>query len=130
MSPELCARIAEIPNIVGIKYSVPREMYVELTHLTRSRLIVSTAAEEEWLDNILELDWQVYLCSSPPYLLQSAVDRRMRRAEQDRFIRGERPVRTVDGRVLALDRSEDPRKRFSAVTGGHAAVELVERPFA
>jgi 4-hydroxy-tetrahydrodipicolinate synthase len=49
MSPELCARIAEIPNIVGIKYSVPREMYVELTHLTRSRLIVSTAAEEEWL---------------------------------------------------------------------------------
>jgi 4-hydroxy-tetrahydrodipicolinate synthase len=78
MSPELCARIAEIPNIVGIKYSVPREMYVELTHLTRGRLIVSTAAEEEWLDNILELDWQVYLCSSPPYLLQSAVDRRMR----------------------------------------------------
>ena len=78
MSPALCARIAEIPNIVGIKYSVPREMYVELTHLTRGKLIVSTAAEEEWLDNILELDWQVYLCSSPPYLLQSAVDRRMR----------------------------------------------------
>ena len=78
MSPELCARIAEIPNIVGIKYSVPREMYVELTHLTRGRLIVSTAAEEEWLDNILELDWQVYLCSSPPYLLQTALDRRMR----------------------------------------------------
>ncbi|WP_353211613.1 dihydrodipicolinate synthase family protein [Rhodovarius sp.] len=78
MSPALCARIAEIPNIVGIKYSVPREMYVELTHLTRGKLIVSTAAEEEWLDNILELDWQVYLCSSPPYLLQSALDRRMR----------------------------------------------------
>lgn len=78
MSPELCARIADIPNIVGIKYSVPREMYVKLTHLTRGRLIVSTASEEEWLDNILELDWQVYLCSSPPYLLQTAVDRRMR----------------------------------------------------
>ncbi len=78
MSPELCARIAEIPNIVGIKYSVPREMYVKLTHLTRGKLIVSTASEEEWLDNILELDWQVYLCSSPPYLLQTAVDRRMR----------------------------------------------------
>jgi dihydrodipicolinate synthase/N-acetylneuraminate lyase len=28
MSPELCARIAELPNIVAIKYSVPREMYV------------------------------------------------------------------------------------------------------
>src|SRR6266571_3487013 len=31
MSPELCARIAELPNIVAIKYSVPREMYVKLT---------------------------------------------------------------------------------------------------
>jgi 4-hydroxy-tetrahydrodipicolinate synthase len=78
MSPELCARIADIPNIVGIKYSVPREMYVRLTQLTAGKLIVSTASEEEWLDNILELDWQVYLCSSPPYLLQTAADRRMR----------------------------------------------------
>lgn len=78
MSPELCARIADIPNIVGIKYSVPREMYVRLTHLTRGKLIVSTASEEEWLDNIEELDWQVYLCSSPPYLLQTSTDRRMR----------------------------------------------------
>lgn len=78
MSPELCARIADIPNIVGIKYSVPREMYVRLTELTRGRLIVSTASEEEWLDNILDLGWRCYLCSSPPYLLQSATDRRMR----------------------------------------------------
>jgi 4-hydroxy-tetrahydrodipicolinate synthase len=31
MSPELCARIAELPNIVAIKYSVPREMYVRLS---------------------------------------------------------------------------------------------------
>ncbi len=78
MSPELCARIAEIPNIVGIKYSVPREMYARLTELTRGRLVVSTASEEEWLDNIIDLGWQVYLCSSPPYLLQTAADRRMR----------------------------------------------------
>ncbi len=78
MSPELCARVADIPNIVGIKYSVPREMYAALTELTQGKLIVSTASEEEWLDNILELDWQVYLCSSPPYLLQTAADRRMR----------------------------------------------------
>ena len=66
--------------------------------------------------------------SSLDRVTDEAVDRRMRRAEQDRFIRGERPVRTVDGSVLTLDRSEDPGKRFSAVTGGHAAVELVERP--
>ena len=78
MSPELCARIAELPNIVAIKYSVPREMYVQLTHLAGDSLIVSTASEEEWFDNIVELNWQVYLCSSPPYLLQTATDRRMR----------------------------------------------------
>lgn len=78
MSPELCARIAELPNIVGIKYSVPREMYVKLTHLVGDNLIVSTASEEEWFDNIVELHWQVYLCSSPPYLLQTPADRRMR----------------------------------------------------
>lgn len=78
MSPQLCARLADIPNVVGIKYSVPREMYVELTRLAGDRLLVSTSSEEEWFDNIVELGWQVYLCSSPPYLIQTAADRRMR----------------------------------------------------
>ncbi len=78
MSPELCARLADIPNVVAIKYSVPREMYARLTRLAGDRLIVSTASEKEWLDNVLELGWQLYLCSSPPYTLQTAVDLRMR----------------------------------------------------
>lgn len=77
MSPELCTRIAELPNIMAIKYSVPREMYVRLTEMAGDRILVSTASEDEWLDNIIELDWQLYLCSSPPYLLQTANDRRM-----------------------------------------------------
>ena len=78
MSPDLCARIADLSNIVAIKYSVPREMYAALTRLAGDRLLVSTASEDEWLDNILELGWRLYLCSSPPYLLQAAADRRMR----------------------------------------------------
>ena len=78
MSPELCARIAELPNIVAIKYSVPREMYAKLTKLAGDKLIVSTASEEEWFDNIVELGWRLYLCSSPPYLFQTKTDRRMR----------------------------------------------------
>ena len=69
MSPELCARIAELPNIIAIKYSVPRDMYRELTVLAGDRILVSTASEDEWLDNMVELGWQLYLCSSPPYLL-------------------------------------------------------------
>src|ERR1700754_3239622 len=78
MSPELCARIAELPNIVAIKYSVPREMYVKLTRMVGDKIHVSTASEAEWFDNIVELGWRLYLCSAPPYLFQTKVDRRMR----------------------------------------------------
>ncbi|MET0879469.1 MAG: dihydrodipicolinate synthase family protein [Tardiphaga sp.] len=88
MSPELCARVAALPNIVAIKYSVPREMYVKLTRLAGDKLLVSTASEEEWFDNIVELGWQLYLCSSPPYLLQTKADRRMREYT-DLAMRGE-----------------------------------------
>ncbi|MEX0283781.1 MAG: dihydrodipicolinate synthase family protein [Paracoccaceae bacterium] len=77
MQPEECARIAELPNIVAIKYSVPRDMYVRLTHMVGDKIHVSTSAEHEWLDNILELDWKLYLCSSPPYQLQTKNDQRM-----------------------------------------------------
>ena len=77
MSPQLCNRLANLDNVVAIKYSVPRPLYTELTELAADRIQVSTASEEEWLDNIIELDWTLYLCSSPPFLLQTANDRRM-----------------------------------------------------
>jgi 4-hydroxy-tetrahydrodipicolinate synthase len=85
MSPELCADLADLPNVVAIKYSVPREMYADLTTRAGDKLLVSTASEEEWLDNILDLGWQLYLCSSPPYLLQTANDRRMHDYTQAAF---------------------------------------------
>ena len=77
MSPELCNRLADLETVVAIKYSVPRPDYIELSRLAGDRLLVSTASEDEWLDNIIELDWRLYLCSSPPFLLQTANDRRM-----------------------------------------------------
>jgi 4-hydroxy-tetrahydrodipicolinate synthase len=77
LEPEVCLRLAEIPNVVAIKYSVPRETYARLARMAGDRLIVSTSNEEEWLDNIVELGWQVYLCSTPPFLLQTPADRRM-----------------------------------------------------
>jgi 4-hydroxy-tetrahydrodipicolinate synthase len=85
MSPELCNRLADIENVIAIKYSVPRPLYTELTRLASDRIQVSTAAEHEWLDNILELNWELYLCSSPPFLLQSAKDRRMNDYTQAAF---------------------------------------------
>ena len=77
LEPEVCLRLAELPNVVAIKYSVPREIYVRLTRMAGDRLIVSTSSEEDWLDNVVELGWQVYLCSTPPFLLQTPADRRM-----------------------------------------------------
>ena len=77
LEPEVCLRLAELPNVVAIKYSVPRATYAELTRTAGDKLIVSSSSEEDWLDNIVELGWQVYLCSKPPYLLQTPADRRM-----------------------------------------------------
>jgi 4-hydroxy-tetrahydrodipicolinate synthase len=77
MSPQLCNRIADLPNIVAMKYSVTRPMYSELTRLAGDKILVSNPDEHDWLDNIIELGWQLYLCSNPPYLIQTAVDQRM-----------------------------------------------------
>lgn len=85
MQPEECARIAELPNIVAIKYSVPREMYVRLHQMIGDKIQVSTSAEDDWLDNIEQLGWQLYLCSSPPYQLQTANDLRMHEYTQLAF---------------------------------------------
>ncbi|WP_283426442.1 dihydrodipicolinate synthase family protein [Shimia sagamensis] len=77
MAPETCARIADLPNIMAIKYSVPRDMYTRLTKMVGDKILVSTSLEDDWLDNIEELNWQLYLCSSPPYQLQTKNDLRM-----------------------------------------------------
>lgn len=114
MSPELCARIAELPNIVAIKYSVPREMYVRLSRMVGDRIVVSTASEEEWLDNILELGWRCYLCSNPPYLYQQAGDLRMHDYTQRAFagdVAGARAISSsLDPVRHAFRQSRPPEK--------------------
>lgn len=96
MTPETCARIAaDCRNVVGIKYSVPRAMYSELTHLARENLIVSTASEVEWLDNIIELGWQLYLCSVPPLLYQTPTDRRIHQYTELAFSGKHREARRI-----------------------------------
>ena len=77
LEPEVCQDIAKLESIVAIKYSVDRERYTRLTDLTRGNLIVSTSSEDLWLENITELGWQVYLCSTPPFLMQTRLDKRM-----------------------------------------------------
>ena len=114
MSPELCNRLADLDNVVAIKYSVPRPMYSELTALASDRIQVSTASEDEWLDNIIELDWRLYLCSSPPFLLQTASDRRMHEytqaAFEGRFDDARRISASLDPVRAALKGTRPPEK--------------------
>ena len=127
MQPEECARIAELPNIVAIKYSVPREMYVKLTQMVGDRIHVSTSAEHEWLDNIEELGWRLYLCSSPPYQLQSKNDQRMneytRLAFEGKFDEARRvcdslnPVRDAMARSKPVDKPQAFGKYWQELLG-------------
>ena len=127
MSPELCNKLADIENVVAIKYSVPRPMYSELTRLAGDRILVSTASEEEWLDNILELNWQLYLCSSPPYLIQTKHDKRMReytdlafagKAEEARRIRDSLdPVRAALKDTRPAEKPHSHQKYWQELLG-------------
>lgn len=117
MSPELCNRLADIENVVAIKYSVPRPMYTELTHLASDRIQVSTAAEHEWLDNILDLDWELYLCSSPPFIIQSARDRRMHDYTQAAFAGRADEAKAISA---SLDPVRDALKRTRPPEKPHA----------
>jgi len=112
MSPELCNRLADLENVVAIKYSVPRPMYSELSSMASDRIHVSTASEDEWLDNIIELDWRLYLCSSPPFLLQTTNDRRMHEYTQAAF----------EGRV------EDARRTSASLDPVRAALKGTRPP--
>ena len=85
MSPELCARIAELPNVVAIKYSTDRAKYARLTEMVGDKIHVSNPDEPDWLENVIELGWKLYLCSTPPFLLQSKVDQRMNEYTQLAF---------------------------------------------
>ncbi|MDE0239084.1 MAG: dihydrodipicolinate synthase family protein [bacterium] len=127
MQPEECARIAELPNIVAIKYSVPREMYVRLTQMVGDTIQVSTSAEDDWLENIEELGWRLYLCSSPPYHLQTKNDRRMDeytrlafagKFEQARRVRDSlNPVREAMARSRPADKPQAFGKYWQELLG-------------
>lgn len=139
MSPRLCNRLADIETVVAIKYSVPRPMYRELHELAKDRILVSTASEEEWLDNIIELGWQLYLCSSPPYLLQTAKDRRMRDYTDAAFAGGFEKAREISASLDSVREalkgtrpSEKPHSHqkywqdLLGQTGGHVRFPMLE----
>ena len=115
MSPALCARLADIENIVAIKDSVPRAEYAELTRLAGDRILVSNPSEDDWLANVVELGWQVYLASPPAFLLQTAEDRRLQEytelAMRGEVARARAVSATLDPVRRALRESRPPGKQ-------------------
>ena len=139
MSPELCNKLADIENVVAIKYSVPRPIYIELERLAGDKILVSTASEDEWLDNIIDLKWQLYLCSSPPYLIQTKNDLRMReytdlafagKFEEARRIRDSlEPVRKALKGTRPAEKPHSHQKYWQELlgqTGGTVRTPLLE----
>lgn len=136
MSPELCNRIADLPSIVAIKYSADRAAYKRLTELAGHKIQVSNPSEEEWLDNIIELNWKLYLCSTPPFLLQSKVDQRMNeytrlafagRHDEARKIRDSlEPVRAALRACKPLGKPQAHGKAWQDMLGQHGG--KVRRP--
>ena len=136
MSPELCDRIADLPSVVAIKYSTDRAAYTRLTQLSGHKIHVSNPDEEDWLDNIIELGWKLYLCSTPPFLLQTQVDQRMneytRLAFAGKFDEARQvsqslePVRQAMRRSKPKGKPQAHSKYWQELLGQHGG--LVRRP--
>jgi 4-hydroxy-tetrahydrodipicolinate synthase len=69
MSPELVARIAELPSICSIKYVNPYEDFLRARELAGERILVTYPYESRWLESIA--DGNRVLMSSPVLLFQS-----------------------------------------------------------
>ena len=118
MSPELCARIAEIAQRGRDQVQRAAGDVRAPDAACRRQALVSTASEEEWLDNIVELGWRLYLCSSPPYSAADQVDRRMREYTDLAFARrgGARQERcgTASIRCAQAFKRTRPAEKFHA----------------
>ena len=88
MSPELCARIAQLPNVVAIKYSVPREMYVRLTRLAGDKFWSAPPPRRSGSTTSSSSAGSSICARRRPTVLQTRVDRRMREYT-DLAMRGE-----------------------------------------
>jgi len=72
MSPELIAKIADIPNMCGIKLSYDKEHYAKVKALAGDKLVLSHPNESFLLEMIRDYGQQVYQSSQTPYLFQTA----------------------------------------------------------
>ena len=71
MSPELTARIADIPNVCGIKIPRPLDHYAKVQKLVGSKIVMSEPTEGQWLKMMRDYGQKVFQSSPAPYLMQT-----------------------------------------------------------
>ncbi len=70
MSPRLVARLAELPNIVGIKDAAPAAHRQAIQRLCGDKIVVA-ASETDWLENFIVNGVEAMIPGPTQYLLQS-----------------------------------------------------------
>jgi 4-hydroxy-tetrahydrodipicolinate synthase len=71
ISPQLISRIADIPNIVGIKNIAPQDHVQQTRILCGEKIVVSDGVEENWLINMTTKGQEAMIASPDPFCLQS-----------------------------------------------------------
>jgi 4-hydroxy-tetrahydrodipicolinate synthase len=70
LSVDLTARIAELPNVCGIKVGRTLEHYAQLHPLIGDKIVMSHPSEELWLRLMREFGQQVHNSSATPFAFQ------------------------------------------------------------
>jgi 4-hydroxy-tetrahydrodipicolinate synthase len=101
LSAALTARIAELPNVCGIKIGRPIEHYAEVQRLTGDSIVLSHPSEDLWLRLMREYDQRVHNSSATPYAFQTAESQLLREYTElglaGRFDEAEARSHNLDG---------------------------------
>lgn len=72
LSPEVTARIAQLPNVCGIKVSRPLDHYAKVDRLCGKEIVLSHPSETEFLHLMRDHGMKVHMSSAAPFLMQVA----------------------------------------------------------
>jgi 4-hydroxy-tetrahydrodipicolinate synthase len=72
LSAAVTARIAELPNICGIKCSRPLPHYADVKRLCGDRIVMSHPSESDWLTLMRDYGARVHMSSAAPFIYQTA----------------------------------------------------------
>ena len=70
LSLALIDRLADIPNVCGIKVGRDHDRYLEVLQRVGDRILVCEPNEGTWLENMRDHGQRVFMSSAAPYLYQ------------------------------------------------------------